>query len=344
MIDPYEILGITPAYEGDLRALRNRLVKRYFEAGETPDEERMKAINLAYEMLSDRARDRPTGPLSIAPDALAAGRSGQPYRVRLQAIGGARPYRWEGAPPAGLALDPAGTIEGRPPRTGSFPFTLTVTDRDGRTARRSFVLHVEPTPLRITTDVLPNATIGVHYGADIEVEGGVAPLYWSGEPPPGLQLGDGLLYGTPLGPSAVLSVHVRVRDSARLRAERELTLVVRPRTAAGDATQWTPERLAEEHHAQRVASHQAGIDAPATRARIETLERRLARRRLEPPAIAAGVLVVAAAALLSLILGAVLAVALLYLIAPTLLAPSRQAERARLRQRLGCGDPECPRC
>ena len=35
-MDPYEVLGITPAYEGDLRALRNRLAKRYFEAGETP--------------------------------------------------------------------------------------------------------------------------------------------------------------------------------------------------------------------------------------------------------------------------------------------------------------------
>ena len=54
MVDAYEILGITPAYEGDLRAVRNLLVKRYFEAGETPDEERMKAINLAYERLRDR--------------------------------------------------------------------------------------------------------------------------------------------------------------------------------------------------------------------------------------------------------------------------------------------------
>jgi len=343
-MDPYEILGITPAYDGDLRALRNRLVKRHFEAGAEPDEERMKAINLAYELLSDRARE-PAGPLSIAPGALAPAYAGRPYRAHPQAIGGARPYRWEAALPAGLALDATGAIEGRPTRTGSFPFTLGVTDRDGRTAQRVFVLHVEPAPLRFVTDVMPNATIGVHYGAEIEVEGGVAPLYWSGrELPPGLQLGDGLLYGTPLGPSAVLSVHVRVRDSARLRAERELTLVVRPRSAAGDATQWTPERLADEHHAQRVAQHEAGIDVPATRARIETLERRLARRRLEPAAIAAGVLLVAATALLSLIAAAVLAAALAYLLAPTLVAPSRQAELERLQERLGCGDPDCPRC
>src|SRR3954454_978955 len=68
VMDPYEILGITPAYEGDLRALRNRLVKRYFEAGPTPDEERMKAINIAYEELS--ARRFAPEPLSIATGGL----------------------------------------------------------------------------------------------------------------------------------------------------------------------------------------------------------------------------------------------------------------------------------
>jgi hypothetical protein len=342
-MDPYEILGITPAYDGDLRALRNRLVKRHFEAGEEPDEERMKAINLAYELLSDRARE-PAGPLSIAPGTLAPAHAGRPYHAQPQAIGGARPYRWEAALPPGLTLDATGAIEGRPVKTGSFPFTLGVTDRDGRSAQRVFVLHVEPAPLWIAGDVMPNATIGVPYEAEIAVEGGVAPLYWSGEPPPGLQLGNGLLFGTPLGPSATVLVHVRVRDSARLRAERELTLVVRPRAAAGDATQWTPERLADEHHAQRVAAHETGIDAPATRARVATLERRLARRRVEPAAIAAAVLVVAAAALLSLVLAAVLAAALMYLLAPTLLAPTRQAQLERLQERLGCGDPDCPRC
>ena len=101
-MDPYEILGITPAYDGDLRALRNRLVKRYFEAGETPDEECMKAINRAYELLSDRARE-PAGPLSIAPGALAPAHAGRPYHAQPQAIGGARPYRWEATLPPGLA-------------------------------------------------------------------------------------------------------------------------------------------------------------------------------------------------------------------------------------------------
>ena len=351
-MDPYEILGITPAYEGDLRAVRNLLVKRYFEAGETPDEERMKAINLAYELLSDPARRRAASApeqLSIATSALPAARAGEPYWAQLAAVGGAAPYVWEAVLPAGLTLDASGAIGGRVERTGSFPFTLTVADHDGRTAERVFVLHVGPAPLRVVAEALPNATIGVPYEAELRVEGGVAPLHWSGKPPAGLQLGDGLLFGTPLGPSAVLPLDLRVRDAARQTASASFMLVVRPAAAAGDATEWTPERLADEQHAQAVAAHEADVDVAATRARIAVLERRLARRPLDSAGIAAAILVATAiAALLSFLVGvvaiALAAAALVYAIGPALLAPSRRAELERLRRLLGCGRADCPGC
>src|SRR4051794_15313209 len=150
-MDPYEILGITPAYEGDLKARRNLLVKRFFEAGEAPDEERMKAINLAYEVLSAQLRRRATSapaPLAIATSVLPPARAGEPYLAQLVVVGGAAPYAWEVVLPAGLALDASGAVRGRVERTGSFPLTLTVTDRDGRTAARVVVLHVKPAPLR----------------------------------------------------------------------------------------------------------------------------------------------------------------------------------------------------
>ena len=168
--------------------------------------------------------------------ALPAARAGEPYRAQLAATGGAAPYTWAAVLPAGLALEASGAIGGRLERTGSFPFTLTVADRDGRTAERVFVLHVEPAPLRVPAEALPNATIGEPYEAELRVEGGVAPLRWSGEPPAGLQLGDGLLFGTPLGPSAVVSMDLRVRDAARQTASASLPLVVRPASAAGDAS------------------------------------------------------------------------------------------------------------
>ncbi len=351
VMDSYEILGITPAYQGDLRALRNLLVKRYFEAGETPDEERMKAINLAYELLSDPARRAATAsqPLSIATSALPVARAGEPYRARLAVVGGAAPTTWEAVLPAGLGLDASGTIEGRPERTGSFPITLRVADRDGRTAERVLVVHVEPAPLRVITQALPNATIGVPYEAELRVEGGVAPLRWSGEPPTGLRLGDGVLFGTPLGPSAVLSVDVRVRDAARRTVSASHRLVVRPAAAAGDATEWTPERLADEQHAQAVTAHEADIDVVATRARIALLGARLARRRRDRAAIAAAILAATTAgALLSWLIGvfaiALAGAALVYAIGPALLAPARRAEIERLRALLGCGRADCPRC
>jgi hypothetical protein len=182
-MDPYETLGITPGYDGDLRALRNRLVKRYFEAGETPDEERMKAINLAYESLLDRARRPPvtvTKPFSIVTRALPAARVGEPYRAPLALSGGAAPYTWEAELPAGLRLDAAGTLSGRLEAAGSVSLALTVTDREGRTANRVFVLHVAPAPPRVRAH---DATIGVPCEPQVLVDGGVAPLPCSGAPP-----------------------------------------------------------------------------------------------------------------------------------------------------------------
>jgi hypothetical protein len=208
------------------------------------------------------------------------------------------------------------------------------------------VLHVEPAPLRLEAGTLPNATVGVPYEARLQSEGGVAPLRWSGEPPAGLRLGDGLLYGTPLGPSGSMSVELRVRDAARQAASASFRLVVRPAAAAGDPTEWTPERLADEQHARDVAAHQQGLDAAATRARIAVLERRLAPG---PTSIAAATLVGASvAALASWFVGllaiALAAPALAYAISPALLAPARRAELERLQERLGCGRSDCPRC
>jgi hypothetical protein len=164
-----------------------------------------------------------------------------------------------------------------------------------------------------------------------------------------LQLGDGVLFGTPLGPSAVLSVNVRARDAARQTVSASHRLVVRPAAAAGDATEWTPERLADEQHAQAVAAHEADVDVATTRARIGLLEARLARRRRDRAAIVAAILAATTVgALLSLLIGvlaiALAGAALVYTIGPALLAPARRAEIERLRALLGCGHVACPRC
>ena len=270
-MDAYEILGITPAYEGDLRALRNRLAKRYFEAGETPDEERMKAINVAYELLSGPARRRAAtacAPLSIATRALPAARAGEPYRARLAAVGGAAPYAWDGVLPAGLALDGSGAISGRLGRTGSFPFTLTVADRDGRTAQRILVLHVEPAPLRVLTEALPNATIGVPYEAQLSVEGGVAPLRWSGSHPPGCNWATACSMARRGAERGVVGRRVRTRRGA---AERPLVLPAGRAAGRGGGRRDRVDAGAAGRRAARPGRHRArgrrrrGGDASADR-------------------------------------------------------------------------------
>src|SRR4051812_14561801 len=100
-MDPYEILGISPDYEGDLRALRNLLVKRYFEAGETPDEERMKAIKRRLPG-AQRSRATPRAAAALDRDGHAPG------RARRRAVRG--PTRGRGREGA---VQLAGIIPGR---------------------------------------------------------------------------------------------------------------------------------------------------------------------------------------------------------------------------------------
>jgi hypothetical protein len=269
--------------------------------------------------------------------------------VRLAATGGAAPYAWAVRAPAGLVADASGAIGGRLERPGSFPLSLMVTDRDGRMAEGVVVLHVEPPLLRLRSHSLPNATIGVPYRAELACEGGIEPLRWTAEPPAGLVVEDGVLFGTPLGPSEALAVDVGVRDAARQRATASYAVVVRPASAAGDESEWTPERLADEQHAYAVIRHEAGVDVAATRARIALLRARVARRPLARDQFAALILVAGlAGALLSLFLGAFAvmppAAALAYAIGPAVLRRARLDELERLEPLLGCGRRDCPRC
>jgi hypothetical protein len=74
-------------------------------------------------------------PPSVTTTSLPAGNLGVAYGANLQASGGTTPYSWSldaGSLPAGLALDPAtGSITGTPTATGTFPFTVRVTDARG---------------------------------------------------------------------------------------------------------------------------------------------------------------------------------------------------------------------
>jgi Flp pilus assembly secretin CpaC len=93
-------------------------------------------------------------PLLAVANSLPNGNIGGPYDAVLMATGGKAPYTWTvtaGALPTGLTLAPStGTITGTPNTTGSFTFTMQVTDSNAPalTAQQQFTLTPFTSPER----------------------------------------------------------------------------------------------------------------------------------------------------------------------------------------------------
>jgi len=108
-------------------------------------------------------------PLLAVANSLPNGNIGGPYDAVLTATGGKAPYTWTvaaGALPAGLTLAPStGTITGTPNTTGSFTFTMQVTDSNAPalTAQQQFTLTPftgpERGPVALVTSNFRNSTL-----------------------------------------------------------------------------------------------------------------------------------------------------------------------------------------
>ena len=192
-------------------------------------------------------------PLTITTSSpLPPGAAGHAYSQNFAATGGTAGYTWSitvGTLPAGIALSAAGALGGLPTQTGSFDFTVSVSDSStpARSTTGVFQLTIKPF-LAITTSSLPPAAVGSAYSAQLAAAMD-PPLTWSlaeGNLPAGIGLSaGGLLSGAPSA-TGNFSFTIRVTsDFPSQESTRTYQIVVGPAlsvatTALPEGTRFVP--------------------------------------------------------------------------------------------------------
>jgi hypothetical protein len=168
------------------------------------------------------------------PATLPIGSVGVPYSLTLVAIGGSGSYQWtitSGTLPPGLALTANnGVISGTPAGSGTFVFTLNVTDSDGHAASQQFSLTIASGIAISTAGQLPSGSVGGAYSQTLNAVGGTPPYRWavaSGTLPGGLALNPatGVISGTPLA-NGTFHFTVQVTDNTGATASLQFTLTI----------------------------------------------------------------------------------------------------------------------
>jgi large repetitive protein len=161
----------------------------------------------------------------------AQGEVGVPFEALLAATGGTGTYTWSlttGELPPGLTLTD-GTIDGKPTAAGTYRFTATVTDTEGRVANYPARIIVAE-KLSISTLLLRPAKVGFYYQAKLATSGGVLPRSWRvlrGPLPRGIRFDRsvGVLYGIPTRPGR-WRVTFEATDALGVKAKKTLQIVV----------------------------------------------------------------------------------------------------------------------
>ena len=151
-----------------------------------------------------------------APPSAAVGGA---YSDTLSAAGGTAPYTWSvnaGTLPAGITLSSAGVLSGTPTTTGSYPFTVNVTDANKGVATASITLVVTAA-LTLTFPAPPSGVVGTAYTDTFTATSGTTPYTFSisaGTLPAGLTLNasTGVVSGTPTT-AGISSFTVKVTDA-----------------------------------------------------------------------------------------------------------------------------------
>jgi uncharacterized protein (TIGR03437 family) len=186
------------------------------------------------------------------------GRVGDPYNLQLDASGGTPPYIWT---QSGLALGlslgmSTGVISGTPTTPGTYNFTVTLKDSAMPQGMDTAVLQItiQPGPLTISTNSLPEATAGQPYSFQLNATGGVQPYSWSatGFPSPITVSPSGLISGTPAAAGS-FNVTVTVTDSQPATAMRSLTFTVTVPPLQITTSELPPGSLSQPYNFQLTA-------------------------------------------------------------------------------------------
>jgi hypothetical protein len=175
-----------------------------------------------------------TSIVTIATTSVPSGTVGVPYYTTILPANGTAPYVFAqtgGSLPAGIAVSPVGVVSGTPTASGTFSFSVTVTDANAHTASSTYslVIAAAVTPVSIVTTSLPAGSVGVAYSAPVVAAHGTAPYAFaitSGAAPAGLTLSpSGVLAGTPTtGGSS--SFTVTVTDANKGTASATYTVAI----------------------------------------------------------------------------------------------------------------------
>jgi hypothetical protein len=171
--------------------------------------------------------------ITTAP-VLPSGTVGIGYSVFISAAGGTPSYTWSvvsGSLPNGLTLvSSTGEIRGFPSSSGSFPFTVKITDSASVTATKDFTLTVAGALTFTTPPILPSAAAGAPYSQPLAASGGNPPYTFNitaGALPNGLSLStvSNLITGTPVS-SGTFTFTIQVKDSNSVTVSQVFTLTV----------------------------------------------------------------------------------------------------------------------
>lgn len=174
------------------------------------------------------------GTVTVSPATLPSGSVGTPYSQNLSAAAGTAPFSFavtSGNLPDGLTLSSTGALTGTPTTTGSFNFTVTVTDSPGCTGTQDYTIDISCVAISLTAPPLPNAVKGIFYDTTITASGGSSPYSFSvtsGSLPSGITLSpDGTLSGTATVEGS-FPFTITATDAGGCFGNQAYTLVVSP--------------------------------------------------------------------------------------------------------------------